>query len=345
VIKNNSAAYDIELLFEMLRYKRPHASHTENIFVEKYISSINGSWSDNFGNVYVQIGNSPTILWSCHTDTVHKTEGMQGILFHKDCYLVERDIRDGAREPLGADDAVGVWILINMINARIPGLYIFHRGEEKGGLGSDFIARHNNHVLEGITHAIAFDRAGQEDVITHQLFGRCCSDEFAYHIAHILNHRDYCLSPCDRGIFTDTANYSEFVAECTNVSVGYEHEHTPDECVDIYYLTNLMDAILAANFNDMPVVREPGPEEKDDYGAPFGNGKWNTVGGTSFQKGYNDHRNKANTWLTWDDLWYVHGAGGPQILIQTLLDLGVTEQDIDNAWETLGDVWDQKIEE
>ena len=43
-----------------------------------------------------------------------------------------------------------------MILAGIPGLYVFHRNEESGGAGSDWIARETPWELHGIKAAIAF---------------------------------------------------------------------------------------------------------------------------------------------------------------------------------------------
>src|SRR3546814_16306749 len=79
---------------------------------------------------------------------------------------------------LGADDGAGLWIMLGMIAAACPGLYLFHRGEEQGCLGSRWIERHTPELLANIDAAIAFDRAGLGDVITHQSYGRTCSAAF-----------------------------------------------------------------------------------------------------------------------------------------------------------------------
>jgi len=49
-------------------------------------------------------------------------------------------------------------------------------------VGSKFIAKRTPALLTGIDYAIALDRKGSRDVITHQ-FGRCCSDAFAKSLA------------------------------------------------------------------------------------------------------------------------------------------------------------------
>lgn len=319
--------YNFDSLFEMLKYKRPHDSVTEHEFVNRFIDSIQGMEKDSFGNRYLTIGESPTTMWSCHVDTVHKSHGKQGIIYHKDCLIVERDPRDNLKEPLGADDAVGVWILLNMIHHGIHGLYIFHRGEEKGGLGSDYITSYTPELVKGINHAIAFDRAGDSDIITYQFGGRCCSDGFAYNLADRLNGRNISLIPCERGIFTDTANYTHLIPECTNISVGYYDEHTPNECVDLFHLTCLMDSILDANFDNLPVLKEV-----DELFVPTTQDKsWNKTTYKTY--------NKADTWLDDGDLWHLYRTAGPELLVQMLLDIGCTEQDADNAWDRIDDLY------
>src|SRR3546814_3924895 len=77
-----------------------------------------------------------------------------------------------------------------MIAAAFPVLYLFHRGEEQGCLGSRWIERHTPELLADIDAAIAFDRAGLGDVITHQSYGRTCSDAFATNLASALNRQN-----------------------------------------------------------------------------------------------------------------------------------------------------------
>ena len=63
-----------KLLQEMLLYKRPARSNTEQEFISRFIKK-NRQWTeDYYGNLYIKVGESST-LFSCHTDTVHKKEG------------------------------------------------------------------------------------------------------------------------------------------------------------------------------------------------------------------------------------------------------------------------------
>lgn len=114
-------------------------------------------------------------LFTAHLDTVHVTDGDNPLLF--DEQLEEMWKEDG--QPLGADDGAGIWILYNMIKAGVSGPYRFTVGEERGGVGEKAVAAHHGKWLANFGRAIAFDRMGTTSVITHQRYGRCCSDQFA----------------------------------------------------------------------------------------------------------------------------------------------------------------------
>lgn len=248
--------YSIDTLIEMMTYCRGHESLGEALFIERYIETIKGIQKDEFGNYYLSIGQS-SALFSCHLDSVHRCDQpRQQVKVNASKTLAFK--ADGL--PLGADDAVGVWIMLNMIAAGVPGLYIFHRAEEVGGKGSSYIASKTPDLLGGINYAIAFDRKGTTDVITHQ-WQRCCSDEFAEALAKALGGR---YEPDDSGVFTDTANYTDLIPECTNLSSGYMHEHTAQETLDLVHAEKLCRKALTLAWEKLPVKRDPA-EPDDSY--------------------------------------------------------------------------------
>jgi hypothetical protein len=59
-------------------------------------------------------------------------------------------------------------------------------------------------------------------------------------------------------VFTDSANFTELIPECTNVSVGYFNEHTHDELQNITYLEKLAKACVSANWDKLVVKRKVG---------------------------------------------------------------------------------------
>jgi hypothetical protein len=244
-------------LLDMLTYARPAGSDTEMLFIRKFIDDLPNCYADGYGNRIVAVGTAPTVLWSSHTDTVHKTEGRQALSRTENHFIVRKEPGDC----LGADCTTGVWLMRQMIGANIPGLYVFHREEEIGGLGSQWIADKTPYLLSGIRYAIAFDRKGESSVITHQSGGRCASDAFANALCDVLGET---WKPDDTGTFTDTANYSGIVPECTNISVGYWSQHTNNESQNLTFALDLRDRLLAADLSNLPCVRDP-----DDYSYGF----------------------------------------------------------------------------
>lgn len=263
-------------LAQMLTYCRPDKSKTERKFIAKYLVPL-GVTFDKFGNVYKQIGENPIVLWSCHTDTVHTVHGTQKVVYWPgknsgDIYFgVDQTIKGKRSSCLGADDTCGVWLMIQMIKANIPGLYIFHRAEEVGGKGSGYIADKNKDVVKGIRFAIAFDRRGQKSIITYQRSKRCCSDDFANSLAEQLGMGHKCDTT---GSFTDTASYVDLIAECTNISVGYDGAHSQTEDLNVDYLFRLRDALLKLDVSKLVEKRKAGEVEKlysnNYYGSSYG---------------------------------------------------------------------------
>jgi hypothetical protein len=245
---------DYQTIVAMLGYKRPAGSKTERRFIADYLRPL-GVQQDKAGNLYKRIGDSP-VLWSCHTDTVHRAGGKQNVR------LIDgiASVADQDSNCLGADDTAGCWLMSEMIKAERPGLYVFHRSEEIGGVGSHYIATRFPALLIKSKIAIAFDRRGTNSVITHQAGLRGCSDAFAYSLGNALGmgHR-----PDPGGVFTDTANYMDLVGECTNLSVGYANEHSRDECLDVPYLRDLRDALLSLDGRDLIAERKPGEYDED----------------------------------------------------------------------------------
>jgi len=47
------------------------------------------------------------------------------------------------------------------------------------------------------------------------------------------------------------------IPECTNVSVGYDHEHGPMETLDLAHCKRLRDQVLKVNWTALPAARDP----------------------------------------------------------------------------------------
>jgi hypothetical protein len=243
-------------LAAMLQTMRPANSQAVHWFAADWLEPLGGKY-DKAGNYIVRVGKS-RVLWSCHTDTVHKVGGRQRVVLNGDTFKLAQGETSNC---LGADCSTGVWLMREMVLARVPGLYIFHASEEIGGIGSDYIANENPGQLKGVSFAIAFDRKGHDNLITHQGGRRCCSDAFARSLAAQLPGR-YVLD--DSGSFTDTANYTGpgLVGECTNISVGYYNQHSASETQSLSHALALRAALL--RFDESALVAERKPGEQDE---------------------------------------------------------------------------------
>lgn len=242
-------------LVTMLSYCRPAGSAAERTFRRRYLLGLPGAFVDTFGNVHVETDPSARVLWSSHTDTVHSAAGRQHVLF--DAGTARLPKRSTSR-CLGADDTVGVYLMRQMILRGVPGYFVFHHAEERGGIGSSAIARANADWLSRFDQAIALDRQGTGDVVTHQAAGRSASDAYAAALARALNVAEprFQYGPA-RGVYTDTAEYVDAIPECTNISVGYYRQHSPEENVDLVHVERLLRALCALDTTALPIVRDP----------------------------------------------------------------------------------------
>ncbi|OJF90060.1 hypothetical protein AX761_23860 [Rhizobium sp. 58] len=236
----------IKTIIDMFSYKRPMGGATEQLFVNKFIAPA-GFKRDVYQNMVLTIGDNPRVLFSSHMDTVHQSDGFNKPVF-KDGFLTQT-----YSNCLGADDTAGVWLMLEMVKAQIPGVYIIHYGEERGGIGSRAKAKGQPEFFRDIDIAIAFDRMGYNDIITHQGV-RTASDDFAWSFAKELGGS---YRPSDEGMYTDTYEYAHLVAECTNVSVGYFNQHRESETQDVTFLMALREALLQVNWTNLIVARDP----------------------------------------------------------------------------------------
>jgi hypothetical protein len=299
----------------MLTYRRPYLSVTEQAFIREWIAPT-GAKPDAFGNYILRIGDAP-ILWSSHTDTVHVHEGRQKIKvtasgvasLHDDNFM---------STCLGADDTTGCWIMKEMIAAEVPGLYIFHRGEEKGGKGSKWIIKNTPEILKGIKVAIAFDRMNYGDVITSQGGGTTASHQFAFDMGDLLGPW-WKPSP---GVYTDTAEYAEIVPECSNLSVGYFNQHMESEWQDLAFASYLRDKMISTSVYEIIEMASRTPKPRYEC-YPYYKGQYD-------YNGYDKKKDKEY------DYPYTGSAPpytGKKNLDQLGRNGGYEEEDDESYWE------------
>jgi hypothetical protein len=310
----------IHMLLDMLETCRPGQSKEEEAFISTYLGPLE-PFVDAYGNSHIKVQppegvkGYPNILWSCHTDTVHRHGGTQKVEVSNGMAWTS----DGSC--LGSDDTVGIWLALEMIKAGVPGTYVFHRDEESGGGGSMWLAKEGAAYLGQFDAAIALDRAGYRDVITYQGGERCCSEAFAKSLAMVIGGE---FKPCDSGVFTDTANYTDLIGECTNLSVGYFRQHGPMEHTNLSFAASLRDALIKADWTQLALVRKPGEVEET---------RWSRYSMYDDKWGFNEPMAKRDRAYGDEgselDAMEAYVKEFPWVVAEYLLEMGVTMEDLD----------------
>jgi hypothetical protein len=256
---------------------------------------------DSEGNYFLKIGESRTIFAS-HFDTACKDQVDVTHVFENNF------IKTDKKSILGADDKAGVTILLWLMKNNIPGLYYFFIGEEVGCIGSGLAAK-NLQFKGDYDRIISFDRRGTSSIITHQSGTRTCSDEFGVELAKQLNQSGMTYRKDDTGVYTDSAEFTSVIPECTNISVGYYQEHTHSEHQDIVHLTKLAKACLGVKWEELPTKRDMTKVESkwDNYGSgSYSSGSYSSRS----YSGWNHNgfsRGTGNTWNNSNFSKYDHG--------------------------------------
>jgi len=286
------------MLYDLLSCIAPHPDYDTIVkTIKKYIPKSQKVFTDGIGNIIIKVGENYTTMFSCHIDMVFRKTYFDDLKSKPkilNLFIAQDKERDKKSfvwggivteyknnsyiytpTTLGADDKAGIFILINLIRAKVPGLYIFHVGEEIGGIGSSDIVTRSPGLVKGIDRAIAFDRMDYLDIIDRQRGAVCCSHKFVNAFADQLT--DLIITPNKiskrfkgaTGTFTDTANYTGLIPECTNLSVGYFCQHGSEECLNTLWLeTILMPALLQVDWESLPIERTPYKLPKYKYPNP-----------------------------------------------------------------------------
>ena len=259
------------MLVEILSWRRRHDSAGEKLFLE---------WLDkriaDFGfkstvaaagcrmvTVLRKDKTMSTTLFSCHVDTVDgkpntEQDHKQTIVYDPNFGDIFLDDKATNGTCLGADDGVGVWIMLRMIEAKVPGTYLFHRGEEVGGIGAKAVRDSAPGMLKLHKRAIAFDRANENEVIITQGGAPCASETFGKALAAALNTADdqfdYAISR--GGVYTDTKEYRGLIPECVNLGVGYQSQHGPKETLSYRHAYYLLKACISVDWESLPTERK-----------------------------------------------------------------------------------------
>ena len=290
---------------------------------------------DRIGNLHIDARKTQNnrTLFTAHVDTVHRDAGPNKIRKTNTHWHA-----DGA--PLGADDGAGVAMLMHLLDSGVSAYYLFTQGEECGGIGATYVAEHDFELLADFDRAVAFDRRGIDSVITHQGYGRCCSDVFAQALANELcADMTLMYSPDDSGVYTDTAEFTGIIPECTNISIGYNHEHSDRESLDIVHFVLLSQRVILIDWDALPTDRDPKIKESKWWGdgyeyatLPLEGYRTQTTSVSSSDFSRFHHMVDDDEWLREDlrDAIYDAMAGSKQWLVELICE-SVYPEDPDTA--------------
>ena len=261
------------LLTRILRTRRRHGSQGDMNFRTWLFNHIRTQLKlqptvKEEGNIYVTTDAKSTVLFSCHVDSVHRRDesdnGDQALAF--DPVFGHLFLADKSKSScLGGDDGVGVYILLKMLEKGVAGHYMFHTGEEVGGVGSSAFVRNNRTFIDEIEAVVAFDRKcvdGEDnEVIITQGGSACASETFGLALAKSLSNPKWGFNnkwiTSHKGTFTDSKNYAQQVPECVNIGCFYDRQHTSNETVNVYELDKLVKALVEVEWKMLPIVRKP----------------------------------------------------------------------------------------
>ena len=286
-MRKNTTLY--KTLARALSIKRPHGGVGEGVMLDWIVDNLPSDAKYGFdaaGNLHIDARKTTTnrTLFVAHVDTVHREDGPNKIRKTRNKWYAH-----GSQ--LGADDGAGVAILMQLLTRGVAAYYLFTIGEECGGIGARHVAKEFEALLREFDRAIAFDRRGTDSVITHQGYGRCCSDAFAQSLSEALMEKSFdrlMYLPDDTGVYTDTAEFVDIIPECTNISVGYDFEHSTREELDINHFVTLANAVCHIDWDGLPTSRDPSVVEATSVSSSFGTGwqLYDDVHGKDWEREY-----------------------------------------------------------
>ena len=136
---------------------------------------------------------------------------------------------------LGADDRVGVFMILSLVRAGARPSILFTTDEESGSAsGYDFALRYKHKFQNyGIKYLMELDRSGVNDCV----FYNCDNPDFTKYI------EGYGFKT-NIGLFTDISVICPIIKIAgVNLSVGYWNEHSKTEMIDLFTMSKNFDII------------------------------------------------------------------------------------------------------
>lgn len=214
-------SYEREILEHFLRMPLDDAESVLHEFSQlegaKYYPPTSKGYADSF--VYVPGTREDRVLLIAHSDTVFDYYSGENIIeLEEDTYF-----SDNKGVGIGADDRAGcaiLWLLRDTGHS-----LLITNGEEYGSISADRIASQIPNLygeLNAHNYMIEFDRRNADDYKTYNI---PVSKKFLSFIESSTGYND-----AGKKSSTDIVHLCGKICG-VNMSVGYYHEHTPDECL------------------------------------------------------------------------------------------------------------------
>lgn len=192
-------------------------------------------YNDNAGNLYVTKGVSETYPCICaHMDQVQNKHSKDFMVIRSGDIIFGYSPKSKEQQGLGADDKNGIWIALELLSV-VPVLKCaFFVGEEIGCVGS---SQADMSFFSDVRFCIQPDRRNGDDLIT-DICGDICSEAFI----QAIGYEQFGYKPTD-GLMTDVETLCDngIGVSCINISCGYYHPHTDQECTSWSELCNALD--------------------------------------------------------------------------------------------------------
>lgn len=211
----------------------------------KLLNHVDSLEVDSKGNILAAKvygrGKGPVILLNAHLDTVYSFDEGREI-------IKDGNIWSSSSGILGADDRAGVAILLETLkrldatNFHGTVKFIFTVEEEVDLLGAREV---NGNFLSNVDAAFVIDRRGTGDIVTScSGYEQFCDDSFGKFIEETASMHGLTVWKCTAGGSSDTRIWASHGIQSVNLSAGYYHEHTVDECLDVEGCLGTVELLL-----------------------------------------------------------------------------------------------------
>ena len=214
---------NIKLMKHLMKIKQDKLHNILADFLNKQYGNENVYDNKHF---IMAKGNLPIALVA-HMDTVHKISPYE-------FFYDERKQVLWSPQGIGADDRAGIYAIIDIIESGYRPHIIFTEDEEIGGIGAKEVTKiYPDCPFEELKCIIELDRSGKQDCV----FYECDNKDFVKYISSF-------GFKADIGSFSDISIIApEWEVAAVNLSVGYYHEHSLGEYLNIRELENTIQKV------------------------------------------------------------------------------------------------------